>query len=237
MEKDSVHGKHFYKLIPILIQVLVYSTAKIIFALFADIKISGLGNTKTTKSAIFAVNHTSEWDPVFLRSTLPFFSSHSPMYYVSMSKEEYKEFSWRKFFYGGKLFEFAGAYPRYSGRRNYAYSLQNHIKILEKGGSVCIFPEGKRTMDGIIKEAHGGTAYLAYKTHTPVIPVSIKGLVDFSMVGFMLGKKPVRIHFGKPMLPETFIFTEHPLVEDYRNGSEIIMNKIKEKLSYQNIKS
>jgi 1-acyl-sn-glycerol-3-phosphate acyltransferase len=61
-------------------------------------------------------------------------------------------------------------------------------QVLEQGRLLCMFPEGTRSVDGVLGTAHGGAALLAIKSAAPIIPVAITGtprifLRDFPWVG------------------------------------------------------
>ncbi len=102
-------------------------------------------------------------------------------------------------FYGGTFFKAWGSYPVHVGLHDYAKSLANHIEIINGGGSVSIFPEGKRTLDGAIKEAKGGVAYLSYATRAAIVPVRFEGNFHLTLKGFFTRKRHFAIFFGKPL--------------------------------------
>lgn len=221
-----------YRIAPILTQAVIYTGTIILFKIFGQFRAHGLENVLDLKGPIlFVPNHSSEWDGILVRVALPFFSKRwSPMYYVSMVKEKYTDSGWRKLIYGGTLFNLVGAYPVYSGKKDYAYSLQNHIQILKNGANLCIFPEGKRTKDGRLGKAHGGITFLAHNLKIPVVPVAIKGLVNFTVRDFFLFKRQVSLHFGTALTPESIVSSQEPKVEDYQRGAEIIMTEVAKRL-------
>jgi 1-acyl-sn-glycerol-3-phosphate acyltransferase len=223
---SQVNDKIIYKYLPLFFQTIIYIVSLVIFKIFADFKVYGKNNIKDLKGPIiFAANHSSEWDGILTGVALPFMNHLFPIYYVAMNKHEYINSGWRNYIYGGKFFQFVGAYPRYSGRKDYSYSLQNFIKILNMGGSVCIFPEGKRTQEGVINQAHGGVAYLAINTNAIVVPVGIKGLVNFKIRDLLLFRKKVEIRFGNPLYPSSLNTSM-----DYKAQAENIMDEIKKLL-------
>lgn len=218
---------------PIATQAGIYIFSFVLFRIFAKFHVTGLEHVLNLKGPVlFAPNHSSEWDGVLVRVALPFWSREwSPMYYVSMVKEKYTDSGWRKFLYGGTLFNLVGAYPVYSGKKDYSYSLQNHVSILQGGGKLCLFPEGQRTRDGNFGKAHGGVGFLTHTLQVPVVPVAIRGLVRFSVKEFLLGKRRVSIHFGKPLQPTEIIQNPNPQVEDFQAGARLIMSKVGELLN------
>jgi 1-acyl-sn-glycerol-3-phosphate acyltransferase len=225
---SQIDDKVIYKYIPLFFQTIIYIVSLIIFKIFAGFKVYGLDNIKNVKGpVIFAANHSSEWDGILTGVALPFMNHFFPIYYVAMNKHEYINSGWRNYIYGGKFFQFVGAYPRYSGKKNYAYSLHNFVKIINRGGSVCIFPEGKRTEDGSIGEAHGGVAFLSHKTNVPIIPVGISGLVNLKLSDIIFRRRKVRISFGTPIPTQKLIDRIKPYPKDYRKGAEVVMDSVK----------
>lgn len=241
--------KRFFSIIPTVLQGIIYVLTLVVFKLFYQLRYEGVEQLLAfqatqraagkTSALIFAPNHSSEWDGPLVRVGLPFFWRTSPMYYVSQKKDFYDASGWRKYLYGGILFNLLGAYPVYSGHHDYAYSLQNFIALMQKGRCVCIFPEGIRTTTGAIGPAHGGVAFLSHTTQTPVVPVSMKGLVRLSMKDLFLRREPVVIRYGTPMLPKEVVSpvsptqvpqlgkgSNGPTVEDFHAGATKVMGRV-----------
>lgn len=205
----------FFYLSPFILQTAVWPIVRPLFRFFLYLKIVGLENVPMAfaygrtqmpysqgtriNEIIFAVNHSSELDPILVPVSLPFLSPIMPMFYTSREQAFYKTSGWRQFFYGGFFFKLWGSHPVNTGRQNYKESLKTHIEILNNGRSVCIFPEGRKTRDGSVgAEAHGGVAYLSYRTGAPVVPVRIKGVFKMSLGDFLFRKRAVEVVFGRP---------------------------------------
>jgi len=241
--------KHFHRLTPIVLQAAIYLFSLAVFKLFCRIRYEGVEQLLAfqaaqraagkTSALIFAPNHSSEWDGPLVRVGLPFFWRASPMYFVSQKKDFYDASGWRRYLYGGILFNLLGAYPVYSGHHDYAYSLQNFIALARRGDCICIFPEGRRTTDGQLGPARGGVAFLAYATQTPVVPVAMKGLVKLSGADLFLRRRSVVIRFGTPMLPKEVVGpvsvaqtpqlgkgSAGPSVDDFHTGANKVMGKV-----------
>lgn len=56
-----------------------------------------------------------------------------------------------------------------------ARALTEGIKVLRGGQSLVIFPEGRRSKDGMLGDFKGGSIKLATKAKVPIVPVSIDG--------------------------------------------------------------
>lgn len=189
-----------YRYSPLFLQKLIWIPTRIILKFFVRLEIVGLENLKgINTNVIFACNHTSELDPIVLPASLPFFSRFSPIFYTSRSKGFYNNSGWRSFFYGGNFFKAWGSYPVFVGLKDYEKSMKYHIDIVNDGGNVCVFPEGRITIDGNIQPAKGGVAYLAYKTKKPIVPVKLEGAYGISLALFFSRKRKIKIVFGKPL--------------------------------------
>ncbi len=208
MQIGSQTHAHIEK-IQMFIQGLFQAFVVIVLNIFFNLKIAGADEAlqsvrnakKHNKGVLFASNHISEWDAILVRCCLPWAMFTNPMYYVAMTKDHYQyaKFGLRRFLYGGTFFKILGAYPAYLGMRDYHASLVNHIELLEHGKSVCIFPEGKISVDTAHQtEAKGGIAFLAEQTKTDIIPVQCIGLKQINWKNILLFKRPtIEIRYKK----------------------------------------
>lgn len=218
-----------YAVSPFLLQTLIWIPTRLALKLFYKLEVRGLENTKhLKKGAIFVSNHTSELDPVLIPASLPFLSSLMPMFYTSREKSFYKDdrFGWKQHIYGGNFFKMWGAHEVMVGQNNYELALKNHIRIVEDGHSVCIFPEGRKNITGKDIEAKGGIAYLAYKTNAPIIPVTISGAIE---------KKKITVEFGKPLYSRDIFDDLRNIkidkeVDDYKKAATFVMSIVKKSL-------
>ena len=177
--------------IPFFLQNLIWVPTQIFLRFFGHFKVYWLENLKDLKgSVIFVSNHTSELDPILLPASFPLFSRFLPVFYVSREPSFYNlKRMLKRIFYGGIFFKFWGAYPAKIGLHDYNLSLPYHIKLLEKGSSVLIFPEGDKSFDGKLHEFKGGAAFLSHRTNTPIVPVAIIGVHQANLIDFFLFKK------------------------------------------------
>ena len=214
-------------LIPFFLQSVSWPIMRLLFGIFTRFEVKGKENLKGSKETgvIFAANHLSELDPILVTGALPWLGRFSPLFYVSLQKEEYDESGLMQHLYGGLFFKAWGAYPAFIGLKDYEKALINHINILNSCGSVCVFPEGKTTRTGQIGEGKGGVTYLSQKTQATIVPVGISGVFKMGFFDFLLRKRKIIVEFGKPILPEDLGSNE-----DYKKMSETVMEKIVELL-------
>lgn len=207
--------KKYGRMSPFIFQTISKYPTRLYFKLVHKLDVQGLKHfdALSKKQAIFAVNHTSEWDPILLSAVLPVTSPYMPLYYVAAGKSFYSKSSWRQGVYGGRFFELMGAYAATQGLHDFEEALKHHLVLLEQRKSICIFPEGVRTRDGSIGEAKKGTAFLAHKSGVPIIPVHMTGMFKRKF-----GQK-VSIHFGEPFYVRD---------TDYHTATRTLMEKISE---------
>ena len=68
--------------------------------------------------------------------------------------------------------------------------------VLKKGGALGIAPEGTRSDIGELLEGKAGTALLAARTDTPIIPVGIRGSDTAARDTFKLKRPVITTRFG-----------------------------------------
>lgn len=218
-------------------QKIGYCLFWLLYKMFARLRIIGKENLIGLEGpVILTSNHTSELDVTALPMVLPFFSSLSPIYFISNGTKKYKEnkrLGWRRYVYGGFFFDILGGYSTNSGFKDYAKALKNHVKLIKEGRTLCIFPEGKCTPDGDIGLARGGLGYLAHTTQATIVPIAINSFFKFTFKDLILRKRKVSLTIGKPLKAEDIISREvtNPGVEDYRLIAQTVLNKIKGMMS------
>jgi long-chain acyl-CoA synthetase len=93
--------------------------------------------------------------------------------------------------------------PQQSGvRESFAYAGES----VDRGYSVVVFPEGRRTEDGKPSRFRSGVGMLAQKLDIPVVPLRIDGLYDMKLSGRKIARPgELTVMIGKPLRfdPET----------------------------------
>lgn len=192
----------WYSLPPRLLQTFAWGPTRALLRAFTGFRVYGTEHLRSLRQAIFAPNHANELDPIILTAALSPFGRFAPMYYVARGKDFYprEQFGWRSFIYGGTFFKAWGAYPAFTGMKDYGRSLVAHEQLLSHGYNLCMFPEGGRTRDGRLREAHGGIGYLLHATRVPVVPVAIRGTFKLGPKQFLSNRHRVTVTFGQPLL-------------------------------------
>jgi glycerol-3-phosphate dehydrogenase (NAD(P)+) len=144
---------------------------------------------------IVASNHRSFLDPFAVGGCLPW---RRPMNYVA--KVELFERRWQ-----GWILSRLGAFPIRRGESD-EESMETARQIVERGGAVCIFPEGTRTRRGTLASPKRGVGRLALQTGAPVIPTAVLGTEDVRR-GWRIRPRKVKVRLGRAM---TFPRAEEP---------------------------
>ncbi len=127
---------------------------------------------------IVASNHRSFLDPFVIGCTLPW---RRPMQYVA--KVELFERRWR-----GWLLSRVGAFPIRRGQSDET-AMETARVVLDRGGTVCIFPEGTRIRSGSLGTPKRGVGRLALETGPRWRPSPCTGQ---SWCGAVGGSAPAR---------------------------------------------
>ena len=230
---------NLFSFVPFILQTIMWVIVRPALAFFVRIRIQGRKNIPRIRGGvILAVNHLSDFDPILIPSTLGPFSWMMPVFSASLEKSFYKDTPlgprpwFINFLYGGTFFKMLGAYPVLIGTKgDYERSLQNHIRLLERGETVGIFPEGRRNKDGEVGEGKPGVAYLVWRTGCPVVPVAIHGHYKMHPQDFFARKHSITISYGKPITrAELFgkkFETIQPSRDELKDVTQIIMSHIR----------
>ncbi|WP_024856488.1 (d)CMP kinase [Ruminococcus albus] len=154
-----------------------------IYHIYYDIKWEGVENVPKDGGNIFASNHRSYQDPVFI-------ALHARVPLSYMAKEE--------LFQGNRAFKWLitklGAFPVARGKGDTGV-IDTSIEKLEAGRNLAIFPEGTRSRDGKVGKGKTGVALIAAVAQTKIIPVGI------TFEGKLKFRKKVIVRYGKPIIP------------------------------------
>lgn len=189
--------------------------ARAISTLFWSLKIKGKKKLSADMPTIFVANHQSNLDAGWVLSQLP-------------GKIRRKTFTLGKYELvkvpiAATVFKAFNILPidRY-GQFNAA--IEKAEELLTKGNSILLFPEGTRSLDGVLKEFKTGVGHIASKTKAQIIPIKIKGSFKIWPKGesspklFTGSKIKSQLIFGEP-IPISFFKDKSPeeITEEVRS--------------------
>ncbi|NND74517.1 MAG: 1-acyl-sn-glycerol-3-phosphate acyltransferase [Ilumatobacter sp.] len=117
-----------------------------------------------TGPAIIVANHLSFIDSILLMFALP-----RPV--SVLGKAEYTDNRITNWLFCG-----SGMIPiRRENPGDLSRAFRQIGEVLDRGEAVGLFPEGTRSLDGLLHRGHSGAAHLALTTGAPIVPVGIIG--------------------------------------------------------------
>ena len=142
-----------------------YSIPRILFVdfyrLFIRIRFFNKERLPKNKSAIFAINHSTDADPIIILSAL------KKKIYFFAENENFE--NWLTNFFMRK---FANCIPVFKSQfSKNVKSFKELFYLAKKNVSFGIYPEGVVNKKANFKQFHKGAAYFSYKTKLPIIPI------------------------------------------------------------------
>src|SRR2546423_2099169 len=168
MDEDQLLRYHEYtrkRGVNWLMYVIVRGILQPGFLIYLRLSRGGRKHARGIKGPlIVAANHRSFLDPFVIATSLPW---RRPMNYVA--KKELFEKRWQ-----GWLLSRLGAFPIRRGESD-EEAMKTSRMVLERGGTICIFPEGTRIRSGSLGTPKRGVGRLALQTGASVVPGAVLG--------------------------------------------------------------
>jgi 1-acyl-sn-glycerol-3-phosphate acyltransferase len=135
---------------------------------------------------IIAANHQAWFDPAFI---IPFFPER-PMVYTMAKRETVFNRAWKR-----RLLPLIGVFPISPSKGELdEQGLRTVYQVLERGGVMLMFPEGRYSRGRALRPLKNGIGYFAINAGVPICPVAVRGtdvLRPFGRVEVAIGP-PVR---------------------------------------------
>ncbi|HUU29278.1 MAG TPA: AMP-binding protein [archaeon] len=157
-------------------------------------RVSGIQNLPREGAYIIAPNHVSYLDGLLIHAVVPY--RVGKRLFALAIADIFDHFPFSLMCYRGRIIKTGTL-------ETTAQSLQYTEELLRLGFPLCLFPEGKRSIDGKVDEPKPGVARLALGCRAPLIPAHIRGtgkLLSRMNPGFRLGR--VAVEFLPAIPPE-----------------------------------
>ena len=174
------------------------------------VEVKGLENIPKSGPIILACNHLSNFDPVIMGGFAG--KRRHSIYFV---KKECS--SWP--FLGWLFKKFGFIFVDRKKKGGDLHALKEALRILKKGESLAIFPEGTRSKTGKMGRAKAGIGFLVFHSAAPVVPIKV---IKTDKMPFTWRPKVI---FGKPF--EIKADKTKLLKEQYQEFADKVMNEIK----------
>jgi len=201
---------------------LIHAFLKLILTLWFRPRFTGLEKLDTRKPSLITPNHVSLLDAVLLSFYLP-----QDVTFV-VNTEIAKRFS---FFL--RFCRFITVDPLNP------YSVRQMLRVIRRGETLVIFPEGRITTTGGLMKMYSGVSYLALRTGVPVYPVMIQG-AERSRFSYLRGKVRLRwfpritFSIGDPyVIPHD---PERSMREQKAQASDLVLRKMQNELFQSRMK-
>lgn len=212
-------AKNFYEpyITPTWFWVGLRSIARFVFFLLLNVTLVGRQNVPK-KGPFFIVSNHLSWTDV------PLVPAYLSQHVIYLAKEE--------LFKGqiGWLVRLLGAIPVKRGEAD-RQLLRASDDLLKRGKILVIFPEGHRSDNHQLIQAHAGMGMIALRAGVPVIPVAVCGS-EHALKKF---RPRVTISYGEPIIlrPKGAKITK----EDINEATNTVMRHIAEMLppSYRGV--
>ncbi len=181
--------------------------------------VEGEENIPEDGAAIFASNHLSFSDSVFLPLMVP-------RQMTFLAKSDYFTGRGLKGRLTAAFFKAVGQLPvdRSGGKAGQA-ALSSGLKILRRGEFLGIYPEGTRSPDGRLYRGRTGVARMALESGVPVLPVAMIGTDKAQPTGQKVPRiMRIGIRIGKPL-----DFSRYEGMEDDR----FVLRSITDEIMYE----
>lgn len=180
--------------------------------LLIDIRVTGQENIPAAGPYLVTVNHMSTVD--------------TPLLLLAFPVQEWRFFAgekWRSHPIIGPILTWLGAVYINRGTVD-RRALKVALDEIDQGAIFGLAPEGGRSKNGAMRAARDGAAYLASRTHVPILPVGIVNS-DRAFANFKrLRRTQLEVHIGQPYtLPD---LGHRPKGQDLSAFTQLIMVQI-----------
>jgi len=151
------------------------------------VTVTGLANIPKPPF-IIAANHQAWFDPAFI---IPFYPDR-PLIYTMAKRETVFNRAWKR-----RLLPLIGVFPIAPDRGELdEQGLRTVYKILDRGGVMLMFPEGRYSRGRALRPLKNGIGFFALQAGVPISPVAVRG--TDSLFPF----KCIEVSIGPTVMPD-----------------------------------
>jgi 1-acyl-sn-glycerol-3-phosphate acyltransferase len=193
---------------------VVLFSIRIFCKVFLSCEVRGKRNVPGDGPLVLVSNHVHNIDVILLPYSFPRWINF-------MAKQELFNIPVLGF-----LIRWTGAFPifRQGVIGDKRETMRQAIAILEGGGVLGMFPEGKRNSSGVLLRGKAGPAVIASEAAAPLIPVAISGVEKLRGISWLWKRPRIIISIGEPF---TLSASEGRLRRsEMKSLTDLMMNKI-----------
>ncbi len=160
----------------------------VLFALLTRCRVRGRENVPEQGAVLIVANHLNLADPPLLGVCLK-------RKVIFMAKEGLFRSRFSSYF-----IRCLGAFPVHRGRLD-RKALRQAGQVLADGQALVMFPEGSRSRDARLWPALPGSALIALRSGTPVLPIGITGTEKIKGLTWLVRRPRLMVNIGRPFYP------------------------------------
>ncbi len=195
---------------------ILQAVLRFLLRLMMRLDCQGLDNIPEHGPAILATNHVSWFDVPIIGA----FSKAPAATFAADKWDGFPVIGWVLAHFGQAIWVRRGAIDR--------RALKQALNFLRGGGVLGLAPEGTRSHNGVLQQAHDGIVWLAARSDALIVPIALWGHEDVTGHWRRLRRPVVHMHVGKPFkLPPEARKARSRDLEPY---TEMIMKRIADML-------
>lgn len=148
-------------------------------------RVKGRENVPSQGPLLVVANHLHLADPPIIAVSLGRKT-------IFMAKEELFQSRFSRYFIGS-----FGAFPIHRGQLD-RKALRQAKRVLDEGLALVMFPEGTRSKNMRLQPAFPGSALIALRNDTPILPVGISGTERIKGTTWLFRRPQLTINIGRP---------------------------------------
>jgi 1-acyl-sn-glycerol-3-phosphate acyltransferase len=148
-------------------------------------QVKGRENVPSQGPLLVVANHLNLADPAIIAVSLGRKT-------IFMAKEELFQSRFSRYFVSN-----SGAFPVHRGQLD-RKAMRQAKRVLDEGLALVMFPEGTRSNNTRLQPAFPGSALIALRNNTPILPVGISGTERIKGTTWLFRRPQLTVNIGHP---------------------------------------